>query len=47
MRIMVKNSAKMTENAAIITENINVLADKNVNKQHFATKQFDLNLNRT
>ena len=47
MKIMAENGAKMTENGAIMAEIITILADKNVNKQNFATKQFHLDLNRT
>ena len=46
MKIMAENETKMTENGTIMVENISMLADKNVNKQNFATKQFDWNLNR-
>ena len=47
MKKMVENSAKMTENGVIMAEIITILTDKNVNKQNFATRQFELNLNRT
>ena len=46
MKIMAENETKMTENGTIMVENISMLADKNVNKRNFATKQFDWNLNR-
>ena len=42
-----ENGLKMAKNVAIMVENIIILAGKNVNKQNFATKQFDLNLNKT
>ena len=35
-----------SKNGVIMVENITILADKNVNKQNFATKQFELNFNR-
>ena len=47
MNKMAENGTKMTENGAIMAEIITMLTDKNVNKQNFATRQFDLNLNRT
>ena len=47
MKIIVENGAKMTENGSIMVEIITILTNKNVNKQNFATRQFDLNLNRT
>ena len=47
MKIIVENGAKMTENGSIMVEIITILTNKNVNKQNCATRQFDLNLNRT
>ena len=47
MKIIVENGAKMTENGSIMVEIITILTNKNVNKQNFGTRQFDLNLNRT
>ena len=47
MKIIAENGAKMTENGSIMVEIITILTNKNVNKQNFATRQFDLNLNRT
>ena len=47
MNLMVENVARITENGAIMAENITILTDKNVNKQNFTTRQFHLNLNRT
>ena len=47
MKIIVENGAKMTENGSIMVEIITILTNKNVSKQNFATRQFDLNLNRT
>ena len=46
-KIIVENGAKMTENGSIMVEIITILTNKNVNKQNCATRQFDLNLNRT
>ena len=47
MKIMVENRAKMTENGTITGKIITIFTDKNVNKQNFVTRQFDLNLYRT
>ena len=47
MKKMVENGTKMTQNGAIMVEIITILTDKNVNIENFATRQFELNLNRT
>ena len=47
IKTITENGLKMAKNVAIMVENITILAGKNVNKQNFATKQFDLNINKT
>ena len=47
IKTITENGLKMGKNVVIMVENITILAGKNVNKQNFATKQFDLNINKT